>query len=214
MWMSSAMREYPEADGLLHSGLRSPVMALELAPGERELASVLGRARGDEARIADMFRQATRIDLAFIPVYAMLLVSFVGIVFDGGGAGWAGVRRVAVTLILAAAAADYAENWGIFQALDAPSLDSASAARIRLPAIGKWGLLFGVAAIAAIGLIARGGRTPFGPVAARLAGIGLLGGVALAVRATQDLSFLERAVTLCAGAVLPACLMVPLIRRK
>ncbi|MFN7924995.1 MAG: hypothetical protein U0Q16_33160 [Bryobacteraceae bacterium] len=214
MWMSAAMRGYPEADGLLHGALRSPVLALELAHDERELASVLGRGHRDEARIAQIFRDATSIDQFFIPAYVALLAAFLAIVFENGEGVWKWIRRFAVGLALAAGAADYVENRGIFEAIDAPMLDLERALAIYRPAVVKWCLLLGVCAIAALGLLVRGARTALGPVAARLAGLVMLVGLGLAGRAPEQLAFLERAVTLLAGAVLPACLIAPVIRES
>jgi hypothetical protein len=102
---------FPRAMGPLPAGLRTPVLALELARSTHELETMFGPAGSpDRARWVAAVDRGDAIDFAFIVIYGVFLVAC----WRAFGSERSLLVRLGVGLVLLACAADVAENLVLF----------------------------------------------------------------------------------------------------
>lgn len=166
-----------------HHNIDSPILAAELASNSSELGTVLDPPATDETaakvKARAVLRTNTYEDCLFILLYASSLWFF-GALFVFRGEGGTKLRIFAL-VVVATALSDYAENLGIFRALDAPEVTDSLAQHICWPSRCKW-LLFGISLLFSA-VILLGSRNPIYSLATRrLLGIGytIAGGLLIA----------------------------------
>ncbi len=159
---------FPRAMGPLPAGLRTPVLALELARSTRELETMFGPAGSpDRARWVAAVDRGDAIDFAFIVIYGVFLIGCAR-AFGGGRTSQV---RIGIALALLACLSDVAENLCLFVITARLGSDYAA----FLPALGvatwvKWSSIAGALASIATGLWRRG---RWGKVAGALAAVAL-----------------------------------------
>jgi len=171
---------FPRAMGPLPAGLRTPVLALELARSTHELENMFGPAGSpDRARWVAAVDRGDAIDFAFIVIYGVFLV---GCARAFGGERTSNVR-IGVALALLACLADVAENLCLFAITARLGGDYAALVPVLVVATWvKWSSIAGALALLAPGLWRRGrwGKVAGGLAAAALPvtiGAALLRGV-------------------------------------
>lgn len=121
-----------------------PVLQLELAWRDDDIVKILAPEPATLQRNIDDARAGNRIDtLLFVPTYALLLVALGGLAATRGR-GFDRWFVAIASLAVVIAAADWAENYGITQALDhlqTGAVHSGDARAISNPALVKWFLL-------------------------------------------------------------------------
>lgn len=128
--------------GPLPEGLRTGVVALELARSVSEVEAVIGVDGTDVGRaLRDGYRLGTRLDAFFLALYAGFWVRLAWVLRRAGAAG-RGVAWFAAVVVMCAALFDVAENLVLLQVLDAPTSEIAG----WLPVLGgatwaKWAAL-------------------------------------------------------------------------
>ena len=135
-------------------GLLMPALAIEFAPGVREVEELLGANGRDDGLRAQM-RKGLYGDYLFIAMYWLLLVLMSVLLGLRGGrwAVWAAV--VAVVCATGAAIFDLVENLSIASLLDAAAIDAKMVRNVASAGFGKW-LLISVSMAALATLFLRG----------------------------------------------------------
>jgi hypothetical protein len=123
----------------LPPGLRSVIVAIELARTGQEANDILGEA---DSAMRVYLRQGIYIDYLIIAFYWLLYMALAALLSQQG---WFVVGVLAAVCITAAAQLDFLENLNLFTLLDsppnAPNLEHLVAA-VRKPSRFKWALIF------------------------------------------------------------------------
>jgi hypothetical protein len=181
--MSCGLRKYT-FEHKFHHDIDSPVLAVELASNAEELGAVLDPPSPDEKQTKVQTRAVlytnTCEDCFFILLYTSFLWCFRALFAVRVDGSRMGLRPVLAGVVIATALADYAENFGIFKALDAAQLSDSLAPRTCWPSRCKW-TLFGTALLAAI-ILLRSGSPIYSLATRRLLAIGyaITGGLMIA----------------------------------
>lgn len=122
-----------------------PVMQLEFARGAEDVKAILEVGRASESKNVNDVREGNELDSWYlIPGYTLLLIALSLLVAQDGRHVSVGLFMIGVTVALAIAAADFTENYGIGQILDAPAdavLANQTAPLVSAAAFVKWTLL-------------------------------------------------------------------------
>jgi hypothetical protein len=177
--------KYP-CEHAFHHGIDSPVLAVELASNAHELRTALEPACRAELSLVSSecqaatlsklqlqarsaIRRDTVADCFFIPLYALFVWAF-GVLFARPENS-----RIPIllgVLMIATAAADYAENFGMFRALRMGSSDWI-AQQICWPSRCKWALL-GIALLVTAWILCRSDNPIYTVATRRLFAIGYI----------------------------------------
>jgi hypothetical protein len=150
-----------------HHHISGPVLAMELAGGTDDLVTALGEAPAVERRAA--LRANTTEDCVFILLYTSFLWAFARL-FAVKRDGTPINLRLFTGVVVATALCDYAENFGILRALNAPVLTDCLAQHISWPSRCKW-TLFGLALILTATILARSSSDGYTKLECRLIAI-------------------------------------------
>lgn len=141
--IAARMRAIQEFDPppVLHSSLRSPIVAMELARSAVQVHSVLGDPQGSHNRA--VMRRQIAWDWSFIAAYGL---AFAGLGVVLRACRWPGARGFGALALAASGAAalfDGFENLGILAILDTPPdlLSEGLPQLVRRASLTKWGLL-------------------------------------------------------------------------
>jgi hypothetical protein len=136
-------RHYPHTSSFRAGQIVSPVLALELAGNITDLDDVFHNRKGKEEQEAAVtaLERNTNQDCFFILCYTGELVSL-ALLFTAGQPA-RNLRWIAVASAVLAGLFDYAENYGIFQAIAAQKLGPGHltddlARHISYPSLEKW----------------------------------------------------------------------------
>jgi hypothetical protein len=202
MWIG--LKNY-SFDHDFHHGINSPILAVELASNSSELATVLnpGQSPDEEtahARAREVVRTNTREDCFFILLYTSFLWLF-GMLFAFRSDGFPTKLRVFTVVIIATALCDYAENVGIFLAINAPQLSDSLALNICWPSRCKWSL-FGIALLLTADILLRSRNVMYSVATRRLLAVVCILSGTLLIVGLWDPPLIELGVNLFGSMVL------------
>jgi hypothetical protein len=145
---------FPRAMGPLPGGLRTPVLALEIARSTQELETMFGPAGSpDRARWVTAVDRGDAIDFVFIAIYGLFLVACLR-AFESERTRF---TRIGVGLAVLACAADIAENLVLFAITARLGGDYARLVPLLLVATwAKWSSIAACLAVLAPSLWRRG----------------------------------------------------------
>jgi hypothetical protein len=167
MMMSGVPKEIPGSE------IREHGITLQLASDSTELRSLLNRSDYD---VKSFWLHHTHLDNFYIPIYAAFFLGFIWMMGGGGTEATHRLAWVACLTIAVAAVADGFENYHIFAALGASTIDDDTVAAIRNPSHIKWFSTAFTMGLIAILLFQQRPR-PFGKFNPVLAGVAALASV-------------------------------------
>jgi glucan phosphoethanolaminetransferase (alkaline phosphatase superfamily) len=190
-----------------------PVLTVELGSTGAELSKVLNATNQDKTYDArKVLRLDTHLDNFYIPVYAGFLFALALLIGQSLKSPAPGLVWAACLIIVAAAIADWVENYNIFAALNASTISDATALAIRHPSLVKWFCLAVDYVLLAVMLIKSTDR-PFPRIAALLLALVLSGAAAFGFAGLFQRSYMKISTGL--FALVPvACAVLLCVPRK